>query len=53
MSEIIKAIAGITSIILMVFLIGPDLFPVTNIDEAGMTVLVLYLLRTYFGVKIL
>lgn len=53
MSEIIKAIAGIISLILIVFLIGPDFFPMTNIDEAVMTVITLYLVEKYFGVKII
>ena len=53
MSEIIKAMAGLTSLILIVFLIGPDFFPMTNLDEAGMTMITLYLLEKYFGVKLI
>lgn len=50
--QIMKPLAGIVTVFLVLLLIGPDFFPITNLDEAGMTVASLYLAEKYFGVKI-
>lgn len=51
--QFIKPVVAIVSIFLVLLLVGPDFFPVTNIDEAGMTVLLLYFMEKYFGVTII